>query len=293
LRARLAARIGDYGAGAGEIPNNNWLAAFQTAFQSSEPADQLITFDNIALAIGEYQRSMVFVDTPWKAYIEGNLNAISADAKQGAKLFFQEPQLGLGCVACHGGDFFTDERNTIVGFPQIGPGKGDGPNGDEDFGREQQTANAQDRFMFRTPSLLNLLATAPYGHTGSLSFIGATAHYFIPEATFDDELPGGSVCGIEQFANHPDCAALFPNVVGNSSVALQAAIQQRNIDANLTFPDLFFSPPSDAPPMFAFLEALTDPCTLDRSCLAAWIPDPAEAPDSNQLNAVDANGNPL
>ena len=293
LRARLAARIGDYGDGAGEIPNNNWLAEFQTAFVSAEPADQLITFDNIALAIGEYQRSMVFIETPWKAYIEGDLAAIPDAAKEGAKLFFGSPEPGLGCSDCHGGDFFTDERNTIVGFPQIGPGKGDGPNGDEDFGREQQTANAQDRFMFRTPTLLNLLATAPYGHTGSLSFFGATAHYFIPQDTFNDELPAGSVCGIEQFANHPDCATLFPNVVGNSNSALQAAIQQRNIDPSLTFPDLFFSPQSDAPLMFAFLEALTDPCTLDRNCLAPWIPDPAEAPDGNQLNAVDANGNPL
>jgi cytochrome c peroxidase len=140
---------------------------------------------------------------------------------------------------------------------------------------------------------LNLLATAPYGHTGSLSFIGATAHYFIPQDTFNDELPDGSVCGIPQFASHPDCATLFPNVVANSSAALQAAIQQRNIDPALTFPDLFFSPPSDAPPMLAFLEALTDPCTLDRACLAPWIPEPSEAPDGNQLNAVDANGNSL
>ncbi len=293
VRARLAARIGDYGAGAGELANNNWLAEFQTAFVSSAPADQLITFDNIALAIGEYQRSMLFIDTPWKAYVEGNLGAISVEAKQGAKLFFADPQEGLGCAACHGGDFFTDERNTIVGFPQIGPGKGDGAAADEDFGREQQTANAQDRFMFRNPTLLNLLATAPYGHTGSLSFVGATAHYFIPEDTFDEELPGGSVCKIEQFASHNDCATLFPNVAANSDAALSAALQQRLVDPALTFPDLFFSPPSDAVPMFAFLEILTDPCTLDRACLAPWIPDPAEAPDGNQLNAVDANGNPL
>lgn len=293
MRVRLAARIGDYGDGAGEIPNNNWLEAFQTAFASAEPAEQLITFDNIALAMGEYQRSMVFVDTPWKAYVDGDLDAISDEAKQGAKLFFGDPQPGLGCAACHGGDFFTDERNTIVGFPQIGPGKGDGTNGDEDFGREQQTADAQDRFMFRTPTLLNLLATAPYGHSGSLGFFGATAHYFIPQDTFNDELPAGSVCGIEQFADHPDCATLFPNVVQNSSTARQAAIQQRSIDATLTFPDLFFSPTSDAPPLFAFLETLTDPCTLDRACLAPWIPDPAEAPDGNQLNAVDGNGDLL
>lgn len=293
IRGRLAARIGDYGDGAGEIPNNNWLQEFQTAFASSEPAEQLITFDNIALAIGEYQRSMVFVDTPWKAYVGGDLSAIPEPAKEGAKLFFGAVNPGLGCSACHGGDFFTDERNTIVGFPQIGAGKGDGANGDEDFGREQQSGNAQHRFMFRTPSLLNLQATAPYGHSGALSFFGAVAHYFVPQDIFNDELPGGSVCGIEQFANHPDCASLFPNVVANSRTALQAAIDQRDIDPDTATPDLFFSPLSDGPPLFAFIEALTDPCTLDRACLAPWIPDPSEDPDGHQLNAVDGNGNPL
>ena len=50
----LAARLGDYGDGAGELPNNRWLAAFQTAFQSAESAEQLITFDNIALALATY-----------------------------------------------------------------------------------------------------------------------------------------------------------------------------------------------------------------------------------------------
>jgi cytochrome c peroxidase len=294
LRQRLAARIGDYGDGAGEIPDNDWLAKFQTAFASAAPADQLVTFDNIALALGEYQRSMVFIETPWKAYIEGDVAAISAEAKEGALLFFGDPpQQQLGCAACHGGDFFTDERNTIVGFPQTGPGKGDGTPGDADFGREQQSGDAKDRFMFRTPTLLNLLATAPFGHTGTFSFVDATAHYFIPEDTFDDALPNGSVCGVEQFAGHPDCATLFPNTVAHSDATLQAVIQQRNIDASLTFPDLIFSPPSDAPPLFAFMEALTDPCTLDRTCVAPWIPDPSEAPDGNQLNAVDANGDPL
>lgn len=294
LRQRLAERIGDYGAGAGEIPNNNWLAEFQAAFASAEPAEQLITFDNIALALGEYQRSMVFVDTPWKAYVEGNLSAISTDAKEGALLFLGEPaQQQLGCAACHGGDFFTDERNTIVGFPQTGPGKGDGADGDKDFGREQQTGDGQHRFMFRTPTLLNAVATAPYGHTGAFTFFNASLHYFLPDVAFNDTFQGGNVCSVPQFESHPDCETLFPNTQANSAEALQRAIQQRNIDPSLTFPDLNFSPPSDAPPVFAFLEALTDPCTLDRACLAPWVPEPFEDPDGNQLNAIDADGNPL
>jgi cytochrome c peroxidase len=49
----------------------------------------------------------------------------------------------------------------------------------------------------------------------------------------------------------------------------------------------------DSPKLQAFLETLTDPCVPDRACLAPWIPEPAEAPDEDQLNAVDGNGIPL
>jgi cytochrome c peroxidase len=293
IRQRLAERIGDYGAGAGELPDNNWLAAFQTAFASAASAEQLITFANIALAIGEYQRSMVFVDTPWNAYVQGDNNAISDSAKRGALLFYGDLNPGLACDQCHGGDFFTDERQTVTGFPQTGPGKGDGAAGDQDFGREQQTGDIADRFMFRTPTLLNLQATGPYSHTGTYTLEDAAAHYFLPEDTFSARFPGGSLCRVPQFEDHPDCAALYPNTVANSTAALNAVIIQRGIDPSLTFPDLFFSPISDAPPLFDFLSTLTDPCTQDRACLAPWIPDPSEAPDDNQLNAIDSNGDPL
>lgn len=101
---RLAARLGDYGPGEGELQNNNWLAEFQAAFVSGEPAETLITFENIALAIGEYQRSMIFVETPWKAYVEGDDSAISEEAKEGALLFFGDvDDQRLACGACHGG----------------------------------------------------------------------------------------------------------------------------------------------------------------------------------------------
>ena len=38
-------------------------------------------------------------------------------------------------------------------MPQIGAGKGDGPSGHEDFGRERVTGDLADRFKFRVPTL--------------------------------------------------------------------------------------------------------------------------------------------
>jgi cytochrome c peroxidase len=295
VREHLAARIGDYGSGQGELTNNNWLAEFQAAFASADTAENLVTFENIAIAIGEYQRSMVFIDTPWKAYVEGDNNAISALAKEGALLFFGDASDGnVECVQCHSGDFFTDEDHHTVGFPQIGPGKGDAATGDGDFGREQQTADAAHRFRFRTPTLLNLRATAPYAHSGAYQFVSqALEHYIVPDDTIDAFFLDGGGCGLPQFAGHPNCPDLFPNSQSHTRDAIRKVEENRTADPDHTFPDLSSVPTTRGPPILEFLETLTDPCTLDRACVAPWIPDPAEAPDDNQLNAVDQNGNPL
>ena len=47
--------------------------------------------------------------------------------------------------------------------------------------------------------------------------------------------------------------------------------------------------------LLEFLNALTDPCVKERSCLAKWIVDPVNDVDPNgdQLDAVDGNGNLL
>ena len=294
VRDHLAARIGDYGSGQGEIANNNWLDTFQTAFVSAEPADQLITFDNIALAIAEYQRSMVFVDTAWKRYVEGELDAISEEAKEGAVLFFTDAPEGAGCGACHGGDFFTDERHTTIAFPQIGPGKGDGANDADDFGREQQSQNASDRYRFRNPTLLNIVVTGPYSHAGVYTTLDdAVNHYAVPEIIFQNFRNAGGVCTIPQFSNRGDCDSLYPNMVTQFGDAMNKVNDERISDPDSTFPDISHLPQSDFPKIRAFLRTLTDSCVADRACLAQWIPEASEAPDGNQLNAVDRNGDPL
>jgi cytochrome c peroxidase len=88
VRDHLAERI--KGTSNTELATNNWLDAFRAGFKSPDAtADQLITFSNIAAAIAEYENSQTFINTPWKAYLEGDLTAISEEAKQGAILFYK------------------------------------------------------------------------------------------------------------------------------------------------------------------------------------------------------------
>lgn len=294
IRDHLAARIGDYGVGEGELATNEWLTEFQMAFQSAESAQALITFDNIAFAIGEYERSMIFTNNPWSAYVQGDLTAITEEQKQGAMLFFTAVEDGgAGCSNCHSGTLFSDGRHHTVAFPQTGPGKGDGENGDDDFGRERETSDPADRYRFRTPSLLNVAVTAPYGHTGAYQTLEQVVrHYTNPIAEVDNFFRDGGICALPQFQTVEDCESLYPNNEANSQLALAKLGDELAQGVSL------FQPPRLTPEqmqqLVAFLEALTDPCVTDRECLEPWIPDTSDGgPDGQQLNAVNVAGESL
>ena len=62
--------------------------------------------------------------------------------------------------------------------------------------------------------------------------------------------------------------------------------------------DTFRAPLSHQPAqiedLVAFLEALTDPCVLERACLEPWLVDPvSDDVDGQLLIAIDAEGKPL
>lgn len=283
VRAHLAARIGNYANGAGELASNEWLTAFQNAFVSAQPAQGLITFDNIALALAEYERSQVFVDNDWKAYVEGDLTAISDNAKQGAILFYTPANQGGGnCFVCHRGDSFTDERHHTIAMPQIGPGKGDGI--DDDFARERETGIANDRYNFRTPSLLNVALTAPYGHAGAYASLDEVLrHYTNPTGTVDTFFNRAGWCQIAPFTGVDNCTALYPNARANSELALQKLTRERNIQRT-GFPRINLNG-QQRDDVVAFLNTLTDHCASDPDCVGQWVPANDGGPDGQQLNA--------
>jgi len=293
IRSHLAARIGDYGIGTGELTTNDWLSEFQTAFGVTSDATTLVTFDNIANAIAEYERSMVFVNNPWRNYLDGDTTALTEDQKAGAVLFFESTQNGgAGCAACHNGDLFSDEQHHVVAFPQFGPGKGDGNN--DDFGRERETGDADDRYRFRTPSLLNVATTAPYGHVGAYETLQQVVrHYTNPNGRVDDFFDDGGWCQLDQFEDVANCATLYPDAEANTDLAL-AKLTTERANGTARFATNVRLNNTEVNQLVAFLEALTDPCVEDRECLDPWIPDTVDTgPDGNQLNAVDNSGDLL
>ncbi len=276
VRGHLTDRI------SGELPelsSNQWLDAFQVGFSAPTATSMdLITFDNITHAIAQYEQSQVFIDNPWNNYLNGQQDSLSAEAKQGALLFFGK----AGCSSCHSGDFFTDEAFHVVAMPQIGRGKGDGPNRDGDFGRFRETGLERDRFAFRTPSLLNVAVTGPYGHAGGYTELqDVIRHHLNPREAIENydlsQLPPG---------------VQTDNFYANTLAAVeQLEALQASGDTLLTANTLG---DTEVDRLVSFLIALTDPCLLDRLCLAKWVPDSSTPdPDGLRVHPINEAGNPL
>lgn len=280
VRTHLCDRLGDVGVGQGELPTNNWLPDFQQAFHSDAPAETLITPDSLATALAAYQRSQVFVDTPWRAYVQGEDAAISSSAKRGALLFFKTPEEGgAGCASCHSGDFFTDEQFYVLAVPQVGPGKGDG-RFDDDYGRFRETGRPEDMYAFRTPTLLNVGVTGPYGHDGAYTTLeGIVRHHLNP------------VAAVAAY----DATQLDPSVqTEHLQLNTQRALAKLAENRRLGLPSIEPVKLGDAQvaDLVAFLHTLTDPCVEDPACLAPWIPA-ANEPDPDNLRLHAKISSPL
>ena len=79
---------------------------------------------------------------------------MSGAARRGMELFYGKAK----CATCHSGVLQTDQEFHAIAMPQVGPGKGHGDSGHEDFGRGAVTGDVADRYRFRTPSLRNVTA---------------------------------------------------------------------------------------------------------------------------------------
>ena len=290
---------------------STWPQAFELVF-----GDTQINYNRVAEAIGEYERSMVFIESPWQAYLNGDTEALTEQQKQGAIAFFTPSQQGgAGCGACHNGPTLSDDQYHLVAYPQIGEGKGDteGASHAADFGREQVSGNIADRYHFKTPSLLNIAVTAPYGHAGAYNTLQeVVAHYTNPaagihnlfnaqngQAFIDQTAP---ICNLPQYAdiiekNNLNCSEAFVDAYANSLAAAQQLLSAQNNDISVTSP---ITPvqisEQEIQQIVAFLQALTDPCVTNSDCMLPWNinnDDVASFPDDMWLLAVDEHDNEL
>lgn len=132
-----------------------------------------ITFEMFAAAIAEFEFSLTFADAPIDRFARG-VDVMTADEKRGALIFFGQGR----CGQCHtvsgsSNEMFSDFREHVIAVPQVVPrvtnNAFDGPESNEDFGREDATGNPSDRYKFRTSPLRNVSLQPAFMHDGAFT----------------------------------------------------------------------------------------------------------------------------
>ena len=137
--------------------DSEYVAAFKAIWPDGiKPA-------HIQSAIAEFERSLITPGSAFDRYLEGEAQALSAEARKGWDLF-----RNLGCIACHqgvnmGGNMFANLGVMGDFFAERGR-----PLAQSDLGRFNVTGRAEDRHVFKVPSLRNVALTGPYFHDGSI-----------------------------------------------------------------------------------------------------------------------------
>jgi cytochrome c peroxidase len=111
----------------------------------------------LAKAIAAFERTLKTNDK-FDDWQNGDLKALN-DAEQKGLAKFME----VGCAGCHNGAALGGN-----GFRKLGERN---PYTTEDLGRFKVTKNDADKYVFKVPSLRNVILTAPYFHDGSVKTI--------------------------------------------------------------------------------------------------------------------------
>lgn len=235
-----------------------YVALFQSAYPGDVVAAQDLTYVHAANAIAAFEaEAWRFDSSPFDHYLRGDHQAMSVSAQSGMRLFYGE----AGCSGCHSGVFQTDHAFHAIAMPQIGPGKGDGLDGREDFGRERVTGSEADRYRFRTPTLRNIALTAPYGHAGAYNSLAAVIRHHLDPVkslnTYDAVqrvLPSRTDLDALDLVVSTDLSSLTSIAAANELGATN--LRSREIED-----------------IIAFLQSLTDPAALDmRSDVPTAVP---------------------
>jgi len=215
-----------------------YLALLLAAYPDVPVQDFNFAHAGNAIAAFEAQ-AFARTDSPFERFVRGDDTALTDAQLAGALEFFGR----AGCSGCHSGPLLSDEKHHNIGLPQLGPGVGGflvpacpmcpGLVLDRsDIGRANVTSLPEDGFRFRTPSLLDVELTGPWGHAGQFAHLrDFVAHYR------DAEL---SHLRYDIQANVPD-PELVTTLVPNSDLVLASldpGLRRRNdfdVDAVVEF----------------------------------------------------------
>ncbi len=158
------------------IEDLGYKAMFDAAF-SDVPQNERYTRINAGLAIAAYERTLLASEAPFQQWLNGDINAMTEQEKNGALLFFTD----AGCASCHNGPGLNSMEFHALGmadlFSCVEPTFKTNFDNTENFGRGGFTGEEEDMFKFKVPQLYNLSDSPFYGHGASFRSIKSVIEY--------------------------------------------------------------------------------------------------------------------
>lgn len=135
------------------------IPGYVTAFKSAFPGEgKPVTLANAQKAIAVFEATLITPNAPFDRYLKGDSSALNANQAAGLRLFMDK-----GCASCHNGINVGGGRYAPFGIVEK-PGAELLPPADK--GRFAVTKTAGDEYVFKVPTLRNIVLTAPYFHSG-------------------------------------------------------------------------------------------------------------------------------
>jgi cytochrome c peroxidase len=118
----------------------------------------------ITRAIASFERMLTSFDSRYDKFVQGDSSALTTIEQKGMNLFFSGE---TNCKSCHPAPFFTTLEFENIGFERA-----------NDLGRMRITADSNDLWKFKVPTLRNIELTAPYFHDGSQASLSGVLNFF-------------------------------------------------------------------------------------------------------------------
>ena len=182
---------------------------FIRAFGSDE-----INSLKVSLALENFMMSIISEDSKYDRYLAGKVT-LTPSENRGRVLFFGEyneffPNIsGADCAHCHAGNNFENDLYMNNGLDTDAQFMDDG--------RENATANPDDRAKFKVTSLRNIAVTPPYMHDGRFNTLEEVVDHYNEHvqnsSTVDPALLGTTSTGLMLDAQEKEDLINFLNTL--------------------------------------------------------------------------------
>ncbi|MGE5172532.1 MAG: cytochrome-c peroxidase [Betaproteobacteria bacterium] len=136
------------------------MPEYATLFKKAFPDEKdPVTFENMARAIAVFEATLITPRSAFDQYLGGKESALTTSEKEGLRIFMDK-----GCAACHGG--VNMGGSAYFPFGVIAKPAAEIMSGDQ--GRFKVTGVKSDEYLFKAPSLRNIVLTSPYFHSGKV-----------------------------------------------------------------------------------------------------------------------------